>query len=123
MIVFAIPLRSKGSSKNWEGVVHNFNATIKSIFNQSGSKNFRVIVACNEIPELYGKYDERLEFISLNMPTPNSWIEKARDKGWKLTEIAVRIRQILEKTDNPENGIYVMPVDADDLLNNKIAKW
>lgn len=122
MIIFAIPLRSKGSSKNWEEVTLSFNNTLHSIFNQT-SKEFKVIVACNEIPKLDVEYDDRLEFISLDIPIPNSWIEMARDKFWKLTVIAVRIHQILIEQENPEDGIYVMPVDADDLLNCHIAQW
>lgn len=123
MIVFAIPLRAKQTAKNWKEVEKNFWDTIRSIFNQKGGE-YRVIVACNEIPEKNDvEYDERLEFIELDMPIPTEWIEMARDKFWKLTEIAVRIRAILEMQDDPEKGIYVMPVDADDLLNCKIAEW
>lgn len=123
MIVFAIPLRAKETAKNWKEVETRFWDTIRSIFNQEG-EDYRVIVACNEIPEKADVvYDERLEFIELDMPIPMEWIEMARDKFWKLTEIAVRIREILEMQKHPEKGIYVMPVDADDLLNCKIAKW
>lgn len=123
MIVFAIPLRAKETAKNWKEVETRFWDTIRSIFNQEG-EDYRVIVACNEIPEKADvAYDERLEFIELDMPIPMEWIEMARDKFWKLTEIAVRIREILEMQKHPEKGIYVMPVDADDLLNCKIAKW
>ena len=126
MIIFAIPLRAKETAKNWQGVERRFWKTIRSIFNQEG-KEWRAIVACNEIPEMpeemEARCDDRLEFIELDMPIPTEWIEMARDKFWKLTEIAVRIREILETQKYPEKGIYVMPVDADDLLNRKIAKW
>lgn len=122
MVVFAIPLRAKQTTKNWDRCVNNFNATIRSIFNQT-SEEFRCIVACNEIPPLNQTYDKRLEFIKLDMPIPKEWIEMSRDKLWKLTVIAVRIRQILDEQPDPENGIFVMPVDADDLLNCNIAEW
>ncbi len=122
MIIFAIPLRSKASSQNWESVVLRFNATLESIFHQT-NPNFKCIVACNNIPELTHAYDDRLEFIQLDIPTPTDWIQMSRDKFWKLTAISVRIRAILASLPNPENGIYVMPVDADDLLNRNIAQW
>lgn len=122
MIVFAIPLRARDTSKDWEGVVRRFNQTLKSIFNQT-SGAFKCIVACNEIPPLDREYDRRLEFIALDIPIPKEWVEMARDKFWKLTMIAVRIREILEEQPNPEQGIYVMPVDADDLLNCRIAEY
>ena len=126
MIVFAIPLRPKETAKNWEGVENRFWNTIRSIFNQV-EEEYRVIVACNEIPEMPETMrricDDRLEFIELDMPIPTEWIEMARDKFWKLLEIAVRIREILKVQEHPEKGIYVLPVDADDLLNCKIAQW
>lgn len=126
MIVFAIPLRAKETAKNWEGVENRFWNTIRSIFNQV-EEEYRVIVACNEIPEMPETMrricDDRLEFIELDMPIPTEWIEMARDKFWKLLEIAVRIREILKVQEHPEKGIYVLPVDADDLLNCKIAQW
>ena len=123
MIIFVIPLRAKETSKNWEKCEKRFWDTVKSIFNQS-SEEFRCIVACNDIPTKQKEtYDDRLEFIKLNTPIPQKWIEMARDKNWKLTVIAVRIREILEKQDHPEKGIYVMPVDGDDLVNCKIAEY
>ena len=122
MIIFAIPLRAKETAKDWNGCVKRFNQTLNSIFNQTSS-SFRCIVACNEIPPLSREYDERLEFITLDMPIPKEWVEMARDKFWKLTVIAARIREILEKSPNPEEGIYVMPVDGDDLLNCHIAEY
>ena len=123
MIIFAIPLRAKETAKDWPGVLSRFQKTIKSIFNQT-NPDFKCIVACNKIPEMDKAYDERLEFIELpDMPIPTTWLEMARDKFWKLTMIAVRIREILEQQQNPERGIYVMPVDGDDLLHCKIAEY
>lgn len=122
MVVFAIPLRAKATSKDWNKCEERLTQTVRSIFNQTCG-DFKCIIACNELPQLNCKYDERLEFIPLEMPIPHSWIEMARDKFWKLTVIAVRIRQILEQQAEPEKGIYVMPVDADDLLNCKIAEY
>lgn len=123
MVCFVVPLRSKGSTKNWEKVVKDFNRTIKSIFNQKSSSEFKCIVVCNEIPELYASYDERLEFIQINNPIPREWIEMARDQLWRKMIGAIRVRELLMQMDNPQNGIYVMVVDADDMVNCKIAEW
>lgn len=122
MIIFAIPFRGKKTTNNWNKCLNRFNNTIKSIFNQTNNE-FKVIVACNEIPKLEKEYDDRLEFIKTDIAIPHTWVEMARDKFYKLTVIAVRIREILLEQDNPENGIYVMPVDADDLLNCHIADY
>ena len=122
MIVFAIPFRGKETTNDWDACEKRLNNTLNSIFNQTDD-GFKVIVACNDIPKLNKKYDERLEFIKTDIAIPHTWIEMARDKFYKLTVIAYRIREILLEQDNPSNGIYVMPVDADDLLNCNIAKY
>ena len=38
-------------------------------------------------------------------------------------EYSKEMRKVLEQQENPECGIYVMPVDADDLLNYQIAGY
>ena len=70
-----------------------------------------------------GHYDDRLEIIKAELAIPGEWVEMARDKFWKLTIAAVRIHKILMEQPEPEKGIYVMPVDGDDLLNCEIARW
>lgn len=122
MIIFAIPFRSKQTTKNWKVSCKNLENTIDSIFNQTDPE-FRCILACNEKPKFTKKYDSRLEIISLDIPAPTTWIEMARDKYWKLLVIAKRIREILEKELNTGQGVYVMPVDGDDLLNSNIAAY
>lgn len=122
MIIFAIPFRSKQTTKNWKVSCKNLENTIDSIFNQTDPE-FRCILACNEKPEFTKKYDDRLEIISLDIPVPTKWIEMARDKNWKLLVIAKRIREILEDQPDTGRGIYVMPVDGDDLLNCNIAEY
>lgn len=122
MIIFAIALRSKASSNNWSNVTNDFNNTIESIFNQT-DPNFMVYVGCNEIPELHKKYDDRLKFFTVNNPVPTVWVEAARDKFWKYTLVACQIKKYLLGTEKPEKGIFVMPIDADDLLNSHIAEY
>ena len=104
MIIFAIPFRSKQTTKNWKVSCKNLENTIDSIFNQTDPE-FRCILACNEKPEFTKKYDDRLEIISLDIPVPTKWIEMARDKNWKLLVIAKRIREILEDQLDTRGGI------------------
>ncbi len=122
MIIFAIPLRSKKTCKNWDKVISKFENTLDSIFNQT-DPDFYVIVASNQIVKTKYDNDPRLEFIVCDISVPVSWIEMARDKFYKLTLIAYRTREILLNSDSPEEGIYVMPIDADDLVSNKICKY
>lgn len=122
MIIFAIALKSKGVSNNWDNVVKDFNNTLESIFAQT-NPDFMVYVGCNEIPKLFKKYDERLKFFKVNNPVPSSWLEAARDKFWKYLFVAYQIKKYLLQTDNPQKGVYVMPIDADDLFSCHIAEY
>ena len=122
MIIFAIPFRAKRTTKNWKDSCKNLENTIDSIFNQTDPE-FRCILACNEMPDFTKKYDSRLEIISLDISAPTKWIEMARDKNWKLLVIAKRIREILESQLDTSEGVYIMPVDGDDLLNRNIAAY
>ena len=61
MVVFAIPLRAKATTNNWDGCVKRLNQTIRSIFNQTCGE-FECIVASNELLMLDREYDDRLEF-------------------------------------------------------------
>jgi len=109
MLYFIVPLRSRQSSLNWDKVVDDFNLTLKSIFHQIDS-NFRVIVACTDVPD--HPADERLEVIEV--PVNYQGIEDAmRDKGNKMRAMCAYIRA--------QGGGYIMPVDADDLISNRIS--
>ena len=109
MLYFIVPLRSRQSSLNWDKVVEDFNLTLKSILNQI-DPNFRVIVACTDVPD--HPADERLEIIEV--PVNYQGIEGAmRDKWDKIRAMCVRVRT--------QGGGYIMPVDADDLISNRVS--
>ena len=122
MICFTIALRSPQSTKDWKAVLDDFNRTLHSCFNQTNSE-FRVFVGCNEVPELYNKYDNRLNFITADLPIPNTWEERCRDRSWKLLMCAKAIRENFDSLFVSGGGIYVFPVDADDYVNCNIAQW
>lgn len=114
MIYFGIPLRSKGASKNWEHVVKIFRRTLRSVCAQT-DPDFRVLVACHDIPESKEPYDSRVEFLVADTPVPTNRDEMMLDKGWKLSMIGKRVREL--------GGGYTMIVDADDLISNRIADY
>lgn len=87
MIYFGIPLRSRGASKNWENVCRLFNRTLASVYNQT-DPNFKIIVACHEIPALTREYDDRVEFLRSGTPIPTNPREMMLDKGYKVSLIA-----------------------------------
>ena len=114
MLTFGIPLRSKEASHDWAMVTTCFNHTLWSVYNQT-DPNFRVIVACHDVPKLKRDYDERVEFISVDTPIPRTPSEMMVDKGYKIHEIAMRLREY--------GGGFAMMVDADDIQSNRIVEY
>lgn len=122
MICFTIALRSKYSTKQWDKVLTDFNNTLHSIFNQTCDE-FRVYVGCNEIPNLFEEYDDRLRFVTVDLPVPKSWEEGCRDRAWKLLACARQIKEEYAELCVPQGGVFVFPVDADDFVNCNIAEY
>ena len=114
MITFAVPLKAKAVSRDWEQVTRIFNRTLASIYNQT-DPNFKIVVACHDIHELTKTYDGRVEFLISDSPVPKDREEMMLDKGWKISMAALRIREL--------GAGYVMLVDSDDLVSNRIAEY
>ncbi len=111
---FGIPLRCKASSNDWENICLLFNRTLWSVYNQT-NPDFKIIVACHEIPPLTKDYDNRLEFIEVDIPFPKNLDEQMSDKGYKLHSIGKRIREY--------GSGFTMIVDADDLVSRNIVDF
>lgn len=117
MLTFLIPLMSKGAANNWNTVSMLFNRTLWSCYNQT-DPDFRIIVACHEIPELTHRFDNRVEFIQVqekDAPIPTNQEEKMVDKGYKTHTLAIRFREL--------GAGYGMLVDADDLVSCRLAEF
>ncbi len=114
MIYFGIPLRSKAASQNWDNVTKVFNRTLNSVYSQT-DPDFKIYVACHDIPVLDRVYDDRVRFLVSDQDTPKTKEEMLLDKGWKISMIAECIRE--------EGGGYIMLVDSDDLVSNRIAEY
>lgn len=120
MLVFCIPLRSKEVSKDWNKVSLLFNRTLESVYNQT-NPNFKVFVACHQIPDLNKSYDDRVQFIIMNTKIPVTYLDMMWDKDTKIytCQNAARKYLIQQKL----TGAYFMNVDSDDLVSNKIADF
>jgi len=108
---------SKKVANDWDMVSTLFNRTLWSCYNQT-DPNFKIFVACHEIPELTKKYDNRVEFIQVTeeeAPIPKTQDEKMVDKGYKTHTLAMRLREL--------GGGYAMMVDADDLISCHMAEF
>ena len=122
MICFVIALRGRQSTNQWSKALKDFNNTLQSIFNQT-HPDFRVYVGCNEVPELEKEYDERLHFVTADLPIPNTWEEKCRDRSWKLCLCAKQIRNDYKELLDSGKGIFIFPVDADDFVSCYLAEY
>lgn len=125
MICFTVALRSEKSTNQWDKVLRDFNNTLQSIFNQTCDE-FCVYVGCNEIPKLFNQYDDRLRFVTVDLPVPQTWKECCRDRSWKLLECAKQIKLDFFSPQSAfmeHDAVFVFPVDADDFVSNKIAAW
>lgn len=116
MLCFLIPLKSQLVSNNWQKVCRIFETTLLSTYNQI-DPNFKIIVICHEKPHLQFTYDERVEIIQVDFPIPDKsqTKETMKDKWKKLGMGMIRAKEI-----NPD---FIMFVDADDLVSNKLSQY
>ena len=120
MLIFCIPLRSKKVSKDWNKVTLLFNRTLESVYNQTNA-NFRVFVACHQVPTLNKTYDDRVQFIIVKTKIPITYLDMMGDKDSKIYTCQNAARKYL--VEQKLNGAYFMNVDSDDLISCKIADF
>ncbi len=102
----------KANAADWGQVSKVFNQTLRSLDNQT-NKSFEVLLAAQDMPELAP--DLKLDVVHL---TPDWTVEnltsaKLRDKRWKRTLLLRAVRE--------RGGGYVMMLDADDLVSNRLV--
>jgi hypothetical protein len=111
---FGIPLRSRVTAKDWGQVCRLFEATLHSVLRQT-DENFRVIIACHELPEVVGLSDPRVLIVQTPFPPPSALPEQMTDKGRKRRLIGATLRAL--------DGGYLMLLDADDLVSNRLVAF
>jgi len=111
---FGIPVRSQVTAKNWGTVCQLFEATLNTVLNQT-DENLRVIVACHELPEVSAISDPRVVIAEAPFPRPSSLLDQMVDKGRKWRLIGATLRTL--------GGGYLMPLDADDLVSNRLVAF
>ena len=120
MLIFCIPLRSKEVSKDWNKVSLLFNRTLESVYNQT-NENFKIFVACHQIPKLNKSYDDRVQFIEVDTKIPVTYLDMMWDKDTKIFTAQNAARKYLEEQNL--KGAYFMNVDSDDLISYEIADF
>ena len=115
---FAIPLKGKAASEDWQQVVQNLNNTLRSI-QANSNKDFSIVIAGHDKPEIATSLSKSVTFLSCDWPEPSSFGEKSTDKRAKIAYIG---NYIGKKIKNNE-GIYVHLLDADDLVDAGLVSY
>lgn len=122
MLTFVIPVKSKSVSNDWASVGQIFERTLKSICNQTDS-NYKILVVCHEIPDIIYNH-EKLHFIHPDFPPPH---KKSDDPKGNLLKQRIdmgnKIKLGIAYAVKKFNTDYVMLVDSDDLISNRICEF
>lgn len=119
MLSFIVPVKSARVSADWEKFSSLVERTLRSVCNQKDS-DYRVIVACHEKP-IVNYQNEKIIYLEAEFPIPDL-IDGQKDLNTQKKEHdkSQKIHLGLDKA--KELGTdYVMVVDSDDLISNKIA--
>jgi hypothetical protein len=130
MLVFVIPVKNREIAKSWRLLSVLLERTLRSICNQT-SQNFRVIVVCNEKPDVNFSHPH-IEYVEVDFPPPITGKEQSAlmKHGYDGGHIIVnqdrdKARRILAGLDYAKkfNPSYSMVVDADDCVNCRLTEF
>jgi hypothetical protein len=110
---FIVPVKPKAVSANWELVLANLHATVRSVLG-SADPNFRLLLASHDdldLPE-----DPRIESFIVDFPHTEIVKSGIKDKQAKLRFLGSVLR-------SEQYAGYVMFLDADDLVSNKLVGY
>lgn len=114
MFYFLIPLRGRQTATSWPQVCELLRGTLQSMLNQT-DPDFQIIIAGHEPPDLGDIVDPRVSFFSVDIPQPATREQQMADKGFKVRALAAAVRE--------RGGGYVMYVDADDLVSERVVAF
>jgi hypothetical protein len=112
---FLIPLRNRAMAKNWEVCVDLCLATMRSATQQTASADdFQVVLVCRDFPEV--SIESHVKILRGSFPDPEpTWEAQHRDKYAKIRFGLDYLADFAP--------LYVMKLDADDLVSNKIVSY
>ena len=110
---FGIPLRSRQASRDWRRVCALLDATLNSTLHQL-NRDIQVIIACHEVPTTRDR-DSRVTFLEATFSRPRDGLEQMYDKRSKKIMLAEEVCR--------RGGGYLMLLDSDDLVSNRLAEF
>lgn len=111
---FAIPLKARSASSDWEAAQRNLRRTVRSAQAAAGDDGL-IVVACHDEPDLGGTAGN-VQVLPVSFPEPANMQDAGRDKARKRRAIGAWLRQTLE------GPVYVMFLDADDLVHRDVVR-
>jgi hypothetical protein len=111
--VFAIALKPKSASSDWQQVEKNLRRTIRSA--RAADPAACVIVGCHDEPEL-GELANGVVTLRAPFDEPTSAADGGRDKSAKRRHAAAWLRKTMD-----DEAVYVMFLDADDLVRRDLV--
>jgi hypothetical protein len=114
MMVFIIPVKSKQAATSWSELCKLFERSLRSVCSQSSSE-FRVIVVCNERPEI-AFHHPQVQYLDVDFPVPEAnYNARVNDRAKRVVAGLLAVRDL--------NPSHVMSVDADDCISRQIAEF
>ena len=130
MLVFIIPIKSAKISRSWSLSNRLFERCLRSICNQT-SANFRVVVVCNEKPEIQFTHPN-IDYIEVDFPPPMPDPNAERTGGYEYGYSRDIARKNADKARKIHTGLdyaaryhptHCMVVDADDCVSSRLAEF
>jgi len=115
MFYFAVPLISKQACHDWGQVESLLNETLGSILN-STSQNYKILIACHDVPNTQYNDSNKIKYLQAGFPPLMGQNKPMLDKIFKLKMIGLEIQK-------NNNDCFVMLMDADDLVSNKLVEY
>ena len=121
MVTFIIPVKSAQVSGSWSQFSKLVERTLKSVTNQT-SQNFKVVVVCHEIPEIDFVHPN-IEYIQVDFGVPQlKEAPKEKHDGMKEEDKSNKILAGVAHAEKYSSD-YLMVVDADDCISNKLVAF
>jgi hypothetical protein len=112
--VFAIPLRSRATARDWRTVCDLLDHTLRSVLRQD-DEDFSVLLACHETPDTPSVKDPRVTILQTDCPIPTTFAEQMFDKHRKKRICTAELKQ--------RGGGYIMFMDADDMVSRRLVSY
>ena len=115
MLSFVIPFKSFEASNCWTEVCLLLEQTLESICKQT-SQNYKVIVVCTQIPEIQF-YSPLVKYVQIAVdPAITNSLESRRRDKLKKIQVGCNLSRAFDCD-------YIMVVDSDDLISDRIAEF